>query len=56
MIDTSLSVEYERLRASFGWDDEHFRRCNAAALQASFAPQEVKRRVAARLGLEESRP
>src|SRR6266540_411886 len=56
MVDTSLTGEYERLRASFGWDDEHFRRCNAAALAASFAPEEVKRRVAGRLGLEESRP
>src|SRR6266511_3349498 len=56
MVDTSLTGEYERLRASFGWDDEHFRRCNAAALAAPFAPEEVKRRVAGRLGLEESRP
>jgi adenosine deaminase len=56
MIDTSLGGEYERLHASFGWDDKHFRRCNAAALQAAFAPEEVKRRVAARLGLEESLP
>jgi adenosine deaminase len=56
MVDTSLSGEYERLRAAFGWDDEHFRRCNAAALRAAFAPEEVKRRVAARLGLEESLP
>jgi adenosine deaminase len=56
MIDTSLGGEYERLHASFGWDDEHFRRCNAAALQAAFAPEEVKRRVTARLGLEESLP
>jgi adenosine deaminase len=56
MVDTSLTGEYERLRASFGWDDDHFRRCNAAALAASFASEEVKRRVAGRLGLEESRP
>jgi adenosine deaminase len=53
MVDTTLGGEYERLRAAFGWDEEHFRRCNAAALQAAFAPQEVKRRVAARLGLQQ---
>ena len=56
MIDTTLTGEYERLRASFGWDQEHFRRCNVAALEAAFAPEEVKRRVAGRLGLEESEP
>ncbi|HZD38805.1 MAG TPA: adenosine deaminase [Actinomycetes bacterium] len=56
MIDTGLGGEYERLRASFGWDDEHFRRCNAAALRAAFAPEEVKRRVASRLGLRHGRP
>lgn len=56
MIDTTLSGEYERLRASFGWDQEHFRRCNAAALDAAFAPEAVKRRVAGRLGLERPEP
>jgi hypothetical protein len=56
MIDTTLTGEYERLRASFGWDEERFRRCNAAALDAAFAPEAVKRRVAARLGLERSGP
>ncbi len=52
MIDTTLTGEYERLRAGFGWREEHFRRCNRAALSAAFAPEEVKQRVAARLGIE----
>ncbi len=56
MIDTTLSGEYERLRATFGWDEEHFRRCNAAALDAAFAPEAVKRLVATRLGLDGSPP
>ena len=56
MVDTGLSGEYERLHASFGWDDGHFRRCNAAALRAAFAPEEVKRGVAARLGLQDWPP
>jgi hypothetical protein len=31
-------------------------RCNAAALDAAFAPEAVKRRVAGRLGLEGAGP
>jgi adenosine deaminase len=52
MIGTTLSGEYERLTRSFGWRQEDFRRCNQAALAAAFAPEEVKKRVAARLGIE----
>jgi adenosine deaminase len=52
MDGLTLSAEYERLRGSFGWQDDDFRRCTAAALAAAFAPDEVKERVAARLGLE----
>jgi adenosine deaminase len=52
MTDTTLGGEYERLRAAFGWDDERLRRCNARALEAAFAPEAVKARVAARLGVE----
>ncbi len=52
MLSTTLSGEYERLRATFGWREEDLRRCNRAALLAAFAPDEVKKRVAARLGTE----
>jgi adenosine deaminase len=52
MVDSTLGREYERLRAAFGWDSERLRRCNAAALAAAFAPDSVKARVAAKLGLE----
>jgi adenosine deaminase len=56
MLDTTLTGEYERLRAAFGWGHEQFRRCNADALDAAFAPEDVKRRVARRLGLEAPGP
>jgi adenosine deaminase len=52
MVSTTLSGEYERLRQAFGWREEDVRRCNQAALAAAFAPEEVKRRVAGRLGTE----
>jgi len=52
MLDLTLSLEYERLRSSFGWQEKEFHHCNRAALAAAFAPQDVKRRVAVRLGLE----
>jgi adenosine deaminase len=52
IVDVTLSVEYERLRDAFGWQADDFRRCNRAALAASFAPPEVQARVARRLGTD----
>ncbi len=56
MVGTTLGGEYERLRQSFGWGEEDLRRCNRAALAAAFAPEEVKQRVAARLGVQTGVP
>jgi adenosine deaminase len=50
MTGTTLSGEYERLRDTFGWRREDLLRCNQAALAAAFVPEQVRRRVAARLG------
>ena len=49
VTDITLEREYERLRATFGWTDADLARCNRAALAASFAPDDVRARVAARL-------
>jgi adenosine deaminase len=49
MTGTTLTGEYELLRDVFGWGGRELLRCNRAALAAAFAPEEVKRRVAARL-------
>ena len=48
---TSTSSASTRVsRETFGWTDADLRRCNRAALDASFAPADVRARVAARLG------
>ena len=49
VTDITLEREYERLRATFGWSDADLARCNSAALAASFAPGDVRARVATRL-------
>ena len=49
VTDITLEREYERLRATFGWTDADLARCNRAALAASFAPDDVRARVATRL-------
>jgi adenosine deaminase len=49
VTDITLEREYERLRATFGWSDADLARCNRAALAASFAPGDVRSRVATRL-------
>jgi adenosine deaminase len=47
--DVTLDREYERLRASFGWGDDELRRCNLAAIDAAFAPDDVKTRLRERV-------
>jgi hypothetical protein len=47
--DVTLSQEYARLRAAFGWRDEDFLRRNLDANTASFAPATVKARIERRL-------
>lgn len=45
LTDTTLSREYARLVETFGWTPDDFRRCNLAALDASFADDATKARV-----------
>lgn len=45
----TLTREYEQLQRVFDWDAHHFLRCNLAALQAAFLPEERKLELAARL-------
>ncbi len=47
--DLSLSEEYQRMHRVFGWGVQEFRRANLAALAASFAPEDLKARLASRL-------
>ncbi len=47
--DIDLEREYARLRATFAWSDADLARCNRAALDASFAPDDARTRAAARL-------
>jgi len=49
VTDVTLGEEYARLRDTFGWTREDLVRSNRAALAASFAPEDVRRRVASRL-------
>jgi adenosine deaminase len=45
----TLSREYERVAAAFGWTPRDFETCNLAALDAAFAPADVKARARQRL-------
>jgi adenosine deaminase len=47
--DVTLDREYERLRSAFGWGDDELRSCNLAAIEAAFAPDDVKARLRERL-------
>jgi adenosine deaminase len=38
----SLNEEYEKLQQIFGWDNEHFFRCNVNALNAAFIPDDIR--------------
>jgi adenosine deaminase len=49
MTDITLTQEYEKLHQTFGWNQEHFLRCNLNALDAAFIPNEVRQRLADRL-------
>jgi adenosine deaminase len=50
----TLSEEYERLAYAFGWREADFLTCNLNAIEAAFAPAEVKQRIAGRLQRRES--
>jgi adenosine deaminase len=42
ITSVTLAQEYEQLHTTFGWDSEHFLRCNLAALSASFIEEKRK--------------
>lgn len=42
MENVTLSEEYRRLHDTFGWEPEHFLRCNLNAVDAAFASVETK--------------
>ncbi len=42
ITNISLSREYEKLQAHFGWTADDFYQCNIYALQAAFIPEELK--------------
>ncbi len=46
---TTLTEEFRRLRAEFGWGLEEFAACQRNAARAAFAPDRVKERLLARL-------
>jgi len=50
VTDVTLMQEHERLRATFDWSDADLRAVQVEAMRASFAPQEVKAALLARLG------
>jgi len=45
ITDVTLAQEHERLRAAFGWTERELRACQHAALDAAFAPADLKRRL-----------
>ena len=49
VTDTTLVTEYRRLVETFGWTRSDFLRCNRQALEAAFAPEELKARLQPRL-------
>ncbi len=49
ITNITLTQEYEQLHRFFGWDAEHFLKCNLYALHASFLPEAVKQGLERRL-------
>ena len=45
ITDIDLEREYARLTETFGWTDDDLRRCNRAALEAAFAPADLRARL-----------
>ncbi len=45
VTDIDLEREYARLTETFGWTDDDLRRCNRAALEAAFAPADLRARL-----------
>jgi len=56
ITDVSLSREYDRLRATFGWTDDDFDLCNRRALEAAFVEDDVRARLLEMLDGESPEP
>lgn len=46
---TDMTLEYDNLHRTFGWEEEDFRALNMAAIDAAFCADEIKTRVKQRL-------
>ncbi len=42
IANVTLAQEYEKLHTAFGWDEQHFLRCNLNALSAAFLAEDVR--------------
>jgi adenosine deaminase len=49
LSNVTITEEYEKLHRAFGWNKEHFLRCNLSALEASFMPHSMKKHFSERL-------
>jgi adenosine deaminase len=49
LVNITPSQEYAMLHQTFGWDTQHFLRCNTDALKAAFVPEDVRGKLLARL-------
>ncbi|HSR33729.1 MAG TPA: hypothetical protein VLY63_24445, partial [Anaerolineae bacterium] len=49
LANVTLSQEYARLQQTFGWGPEEFYQCNRNALNAAFVPDDLRKRLLARL-------
>ena len=49
LVNITPSQEYAMLHQRFGWDAQHFLRCNTDALKAAFVPEDVRDQLLARL-------
>lgn len=49
ITNITLTEEYEKLHKFFGWDKQHFLRCNLEALRAAFLSENVRQRLVAQL-------
>lgn len=45
LCNINLTREYEKLHATFGWDEAHFFQCNLNAVHAAFIPETLKQRL-----------
>lgn len=49
ITDITLEQEYENMRHTFGWTNEEFLQCNLNAVESAFVPDDLKKKLSARL-------